>query len=990
MRELTMKIASTLILASLLPVFAACHSQKAEGDAQAGRPRGPSGIIYLDKSSNWAQGLANTAHNDHLSREIVRQSLLLAAREELGLGTRDACLEEPMPQQGPLPRVDVSPSPESVSILETAPGAATATVLGQAEIPLSGGPDYSLLVANAEKLSRGKFVEILKQSGYEGKALPPQADRDVPPAIERSLSEMTFTSQFYAVRRLHELIRSEGESAARVGALVRGYANLGWQTEFYFHPAHNVFKARALLYAQRMASRDEHSAWARWHKAYAWVAAGRPVDALADLAAAEKDKAAAKGSLAKPAWVELLDAYCRFDHERLKTLRTSSAGDPLVRFLSYLAMEKADSENGATAMAIADLRAMPDCYRMYSGLNKIGGLAVLHQTTLSGLLYANTRLAEQLDAMSDLPDGARQLVATQKASRGKPGGPAQMNQKQVAADFESRAGLAKSLLAADDRGEPAWAALGCLMRELNFSQAWQRVRFERYMYCVPADGFIRLATPLVRDHPYHGLVESCLSDPAAVRRAIGQMAASPPLDIEPQAAAFWETLVPMQTAAGKAAKQRALANASETDCQLISCIHNERRMPAKGVPFARALLRASPYSPYAIAILIQRDWTSVEKLAAGWEKTGSRQPAILGALGIHFATVGDLAAAERYLKAAAELAPSVENYGRLADFYRAYSKTEQFLATLEKILQLPDYGLSHSHARQEIAAYFMARKEFTKALPYAEAAAESYSNSSLDTVALCYEGLGRWKEAEDTWKAIAERYPSEGMGWFFFCKRTGHGDVEAARTVLLDSTKESAAMPRISQQSLLSVYYQAENQFEKSLEIEQSLWNAHHSTKTGLALATLADRLKDAARRDAALKQVIEDAAKPPPKELSAVAAAYGEYPSKPLAALAELMVKDLADGGKGQIDLAAADALAARAPNNEKPVFYYHLACYLDRHGKPDKAVSYWKKGAAFPRDVNIPLPLCETRLTERGIKPENYLTEPKQPAPKTPDDKP
>ena len=64
----------------------------------AGKPLSvPSGIVYLDKSSSWAERLANASCHDNLSREIVRQSLLLAAREELGLGTRDAWLDEPMP-----------------------------------------------------------------------------------------------------------------------------------------------------------------------------------------------------------------------------------------------------------------------------------------------------------------------------------------------------------------------------------------------------------------------------------------------------------------------------------------------------------------------------------------------------------------------------------------------------------------------------------------------------------------------------------------------------------------------------------------------------------------------------------------------------------------------------------------------------------------------------------------------------------------------------
>ena len=188
-----------------------------------------------------------------------------------------------------MPRIDMLPSPENVSIVESVPGSSAPKVLGQAEVRLSDGPDYARLLANAEKLSRGKFVEILKQSGLKGKVVLPKADRDVPEAIERLLSEMTFTSQFYAIRRLHELIlppRRIGSPAWRPRPRL---CKPGVADRVLLPPRHKVFKARA-LYAQRMSSRDEHPAWAHWHKAYAWAAAGRPVDAMAELAAAEPDK----------------------------------------------------------------------------------------------------------------------------------------------------------------------------------------------------------------------------------------------------------------------------------------------------------------------------------------------------------------------------------------------------------------------------------------------------------------------------------------------------------------------------------------------------------------------------------------------------------------------------------------------------------------------------------------------------------------------------
>ena len=58
------------------------------------------------------------------------------------------------------------------------------------------------------------------------------------------LREMNHFSQFAAVRHLHALHRSEGQSADTLAALVRAYANLGPLTNFHWNATHKVFKAR--------------------------------------------------------------------------------------------------------------------------------------------------------------------------------------------------------------------------------------------------------------------------------------------------------------------------------------------------------------------------------------------------------------------------------------------------------------------------------------------------------------------------------------------------------------------------------------------------------------------------------------------------------------------------------------------------------------------------------------------------------------------------
>src|SRR5690606_13160960 len=138
--------------------------------------------------------------------------------------------------------------------------------------------DLTVLVEAAARLSRTAFPEALKRAGYRDARAHANGEAaaagPVPERIERELEELETLSQFVAVRQLHQRIAQDGPSPELLGALVRGYANLGSLTEFHWNAVHKAFKARALLYAQRMTQADPQSTWALWHRAYARALAG--------------------------------------------------------------------------------------------------------------------------------------------------------------------------------------------------------------------------------------------------------------------------------------------------------------------------------------------------------------------------------------------------------------------------------------------------------------------------------------------------------------------------------------------------------------------------------------------------------------------------------------------------------------------------------------------------------------------------------------------
>src|SRR5205085_11727486 len=130
-----------------------------------------------------------------------------------------------------------------------------------------------------------------------------------PEAAARLSEGMTRTGKFGADR---EIRGAASDESARVGGLARSSAHLRQLTAHHWSAAHKAFKARALLYAERMVARAPASPAAHWHRAYARALAGFPAAALASLAEVDKLRAAGKAA-DPPAWVEHADAFARRD-----------------------------------------------------------------------------------------------------------------------------------------------------------------------------------------------------------------------------------------------------------------------------------------------------------------------------------------------------------------------------------------------------------------------------------------------------------------------------------------------------------------------------------------------------------------------------------------------------------------------------------------------------------------------------------------------------
>ena len=91
MRRRAWTVALVILLVGLWRIAAAAEEPAAKPAVK------PPKVVYLEKSRGWGLMPEGKVHQGILARELFRQALLIAARDELGLLTRDAWLGDAMP-----------------------------------------------------------------------------------------------------------------------------------------------------------------------------------------------------------------------------------------------------------------------------------------------------------------------------------------------------------------------------------------------------------------------------------------------------------------------------------------------------------------------------------------------------------------------------------------------------------------------------------------------------------------------------------------------------------------------------------------------------------------------------------------------------------------------------------------------------------------------------------------------------------------------------
>ncbi len=423
-----------------------------------------------------------------LVRELIRQAVLLAARDELGAATRDEVLGESLAGAPDHPKLEVTSLFHAEGKCET-----TIRRLGETNKKTPLLFDHTLdkasipnLVNSAEELSRTQLPAVLKKLGLAGAPNSWRPEAALPAGVEEKLTHMGDSELFAAVRALHGALRTDGESPARLAALARAYALLGVLNEFHWHPAHKAFKARALLYAQRLCARTPDDPFALWNRAFVRALVGMHFGAEADLdRAGAQAKAQTKAGAAPPApeWVPLIAAFVRYDVKNLESESDTLA--PLANVLHLLATEFPWTRSLTMPQAQKVLRHDPDCFRAIDMMCQVGGISDLHVATELGPQILDRVLPAKLRVLDALPAGVGQAI---DGRRGEPA-------------------LLEALRAAGapgaDVGEPSWGVVAHLIAQTRFVHVYRRLWFMRNQWSVPVGEYWAESHLLVAGHPHH-------------------------------------------------------------------------------------------------------------------------------------------------------------------------------------------------------------------------------------------------------------------------------------------------------------------------------------------------------------------------------------------------------------------------------------------------------------------------------------------------------
>jgi tetratricopeptide (TPR) repeat protein len=593
---------------------------------------------------------------------------------------------------------------------------------------------------------------------------------------------------------------------------------------------------------------------------------------------------------------------------------------------------------------------------------EMSGVSFGHELTVYGEPVLSLWLANRLTPVKDLPPAARRALP---------------NLQRDPTAVQGALEIADALVAASGDEELPWSVLGRLVRETQFINVQRRADFLANHLGVDASEYVRQYLPLVKNHPYRGLIEIYGLNhpgPSQMREKLKDIVVPDPVP----------TLMPLYRAMDLAQLHPANQEPGEhltytqwdgrwmdgTSIDLERILRLRWSHKNYEVSCARDLADASPHSPVYMAKMIELRWPFASEHLKEWEQTWGDHPTLAAALGKQYTTLKQWPEAEKYLKIYLAKAPDRWAYEMLANNYLTQGDEAKWLSTLTEALEHPDYALDHAMIQSNIAWHFINKREFAKAKPYADGAAGSYSSWGLLVAAYCEEGLGHWDVAEDLIRRNAERY-EKGMSWFEWCMRTGKGDLRSAEQLALQTIQS----PRGDDEgrealTIAAGYHLFKGQTAEAEKTLDESFRKYNDTWSGMQLAVLREAARDFAARDAILQNSITSADQNPPSP--GRPNPQSDWVRPRIAELARVYQQGCAAGPAGKLDLTAVEKVLRETDwPRERQNMCYFIGRILQLRGDKEAALTYLNRAAGGLDKSLLNCGLAWIELRKLGFDP-------------------
>jgi len=788
------------------------------------------------------------------------------------------------------------------------------------------------------------------------------------------LDSGSITDLFDLLRKAHS-IHKERASLRTYGALIRGYANLGARSEHLWSPCYKAFQARSLIYSEYLVESAPNNARSHFLRAYAFGLCGLHANALADIDAGKE-----LSQKNPPDWLLPLENMLEFRTDEL--VKLANEDSPLHSTASLMAMQTLEfTPFGSRVFDTHEKihKTLPVDLRTLAQINAYGGVGSRHSSTMAGFGQMAVWVTQELPRHQLLPDNIRTAYSNSVASA--------MNAKGVGiwptggcgssvGDFpeldyvrQLNQILTKETQRGKDVGTPSLSAFGNLLRENMFYVAMWRQYFMDEIWSVDIDEYTETVLPYVEGHPLENLLKAISEQRHGKHGNRNELLKSVDVSGLPASAhRFYTNMCKEYAPYGKYKGKELwliypkLLDKTHVDLQRRYSVASniEKLGKEERLPFADAILQASPHSPYGLKTVLEiaDNW---EERIEGLPSKDVLLPEISRAIASRYRISKQYEKAIPYYEVTLEKIPNQSSvYKYLAKCYLGMGDEEKWLEVLKSSLNIEVTGLQHARTRIDIASYYLKKRDFEQATYYAEAAADCYSSWSLTFAAAVAAIRGDQERARELFQANDERYSTFPMNTYYVAQIYGFSEndpwfIKTKKRAMKSLGKPG---PTLINQYLAAMYHWRGQKPENAEGMINKIFKRKKDAWYGIPVALL--QLEQ--NKIQAMKRTLNATINKSPrnenkynrktmKELAALIRRELDFPSKPEALMNKL------------IEL-------QESRNMSREDFGFLAGKYMAIRGYEAEAVQLFYKGVAPGLTAwNGPLPYLE--LMDRGLDP-------------------